>query len=512
MRFPALLLTTTASAILYGMSFPPTRLRLLAWVALVPFLVAVRHARLGTALALGWLWTVVMAYVVGDWFPRSVSTYYGQPAYVGIALFFGVSSLLAAPYYMAFAVVYRRLARVSTTRLPLLAGAAWAGAELARVRLGGNPWALSGYSQIGTDPLVQIADVTGVYGLCFLLGAVNAVLVELWLAARGDRQRWRTALRGAAAVTGTLAIALGYGAVRLRADLIDPQAAPVGVAMVQANLDLGAQWRQEFYGRNLDVYLRLTHQVISERRPQLVFWPENALTFFLADEPLYRASIARVLWPSGAQLVTGGLRTDGGGDPRYYNSVFLLSPRGDILGTYDKKKLLPFAEYFPLPRLEALVRRFARVRTLTPGEAQPLLQTTAGPAGVTICNEAMFPELAAARVRAGAGFLVDPANDTWLTPAFSAQQFEIVSLRAIEQRRYIVRASTAGPSAIVDPYGHVLVNTKFFEKAAIAGEIRAGIIVTPYCRIGDLFALLCAIAALAACLAPAVRRAATEAA
>jgi len=217
-----------------------------------------------------------------------------------------------------------------------------------------------------------------------------------------------------------------------------------------------------------------------------------------------------VLWPSGAQLVTGGLRTDGGGDPRYYNSVFLLSPRGDILGTYDKKKLLPFAEYFPLPRLEGLVRRFARARTLTPGESQPLLETTAGPAGVTICNEAMFPEFAAARVHAGAGFLVDPANDTWLTPAFSAQQFEIVSLRAIEQRRYIVRASTAGPSAIVDPYGHVLIRTKFFERAAIAGEIRAGAIVTPYCRTGDLFGLLCAIIALAACVAPAVRRAATE--
>src|SRR5262245_10963508 len=511
MRLLALLLATTASAILYGLSFPPTQLRLLAWVALVPFLAAIRRAGLAGTLALAWLWTVVMAYVVGDWFPRSLSTYYGQPAYVGIAFFFGVSSLLAAPYYMAFAVVYRRLARVSTALLPLLAGAAWAGAELARVRLGGNPWALSGYSQIGMDPLVQIADVTGVYGLCFLLAAVNAALVELWLAARGDPQRWRTALRGAGAVAGTLAVALGYGAVRLRTDLIDRQAAPVRVAMVQANLDLGAQWRQEFYGRNLDLHLRLTHDVLAERRPQLVFWPENALTFFLADEPLYRASIARVLYPSGAQLITGGLRKDGESDPLYYNSVFLVSPEGQIIGLYDKQKLLPFAEYFPFSRFEGLVRRFARVRTLTPGEPQPLLQTTAGPAGVTVCNEAMFPEFAAARVRAGAGYLVDPANDTWLTPAFSAQQFEIVSLRAIEQRRYIVRASTAGPSAIVDPYGHVPVRTKFFERAAVGGEIRAGTVMTSYCRTGDLFGLLCAISALAACVAPGVRRAASEA-
>jgi apolipoprotein N-acyltransferase len=514
MRFPALLLTTTASAIIYGVSFPPTRLRLLAWVALAPFFAAVRGASLGTALVLGWLWTVMAAYVVGDWFPRSVSGYYGQPAYVGIAFFFGVSSLLAAPYYMAFAVAYRRLARRGPTVWgPLLAGAAWAAAELARVWLGGNPWAVSGYSQVGMDPLVQIADVTGVYGLSFLIGAANAALVELWLAARYDRQRWRTALRGAAAVVGTLAIGLGYGAVRLHSDLIDRQAAPVRVAMVQANLDLGAQWRQEFYGRNLDVHLRLTHQVLSERRPQLVFWPENALTFFVADEPLYRAAIARVLWPGGAQLVTGGLRTEGGAVmPRYYNSVFLLSPRGEIIGTYDKQKLVPFAEYFPLPRVEGLVRRFARARTLTPGEPRPLLETVGGRAGVTICNEAMFPEFAAARVRAGAGFLVDPANDTWLTPEFSAQQFEIVSLRAIEQRRYIVRASTSGPSAIVDPYGHVPERTEFFTRAAITGDIRPSALVTPYCRIGDLFGIACAIVALAACLAPAARRAGDDAA
>src|SRR5262249_8933534 len=182
MRLLGPLLTTVASSILYGLSFPPTRLRLLAWVALAPFLLSVRRASLLAppplplvrasllaALLLAWVWTIVAAYVVGDWFATSISTYYKQPFLLGIAFFFGVSSLLAAPYYAAFAVVYRRLTRATTVFLPLLAGAAWAGAELARVQLGGNPWAVSGYSQIGMDPLIQIADVTGVDGLCFLL-------------------------------------------------------------------------------------------------------------------------------------------------------------------------------------------------------------------------------------------------------------------------------------------------------------------------------------------------------
>jgi hypothetical protein len=103
-RLLALLVPTALSAILYGLAFPPTGVRLLAWVALVPFLAALRRARLGGALVLAWAWTVVAAYVVGDWFPRSISTYYRQPILVGVAFFVGVSSLMVAPYYAAFAV------------------------------------------------------------------------------------------------------------------------------------------------------------------------------------------------------------------------------------------------------------------------------------------------------------------------------------------------------------------------------------------------------------------------
>ena len=510
MRLLGLLIPTALSAVLYGLSFPPTRLRLLAWVALIPLFAAIRRAGAGGALLLAWVWTVVAAYVVGAWFPRSVSTYYQQPVVVGVAFFLGVSSLMAAPYYMAFAACYRRLARAPTTLIPVLAGAAWAGSELARVKVGGNPWAISGYSQIGISPLVQIADVAGVHGMGFLVAAVNAALLETWRAVRGDSRQLRGALAGVAIVAAALTLALGYGVFRLRSPVVGSDARPIKVAMVQGNLDLGSQWQQEFYGRNLDVYLRLTRNVLLESSPAMVFWPENALTFLLADEPLYRAAIGRLLAPSGAQLLAGGVRSDGARPPRYYNSVFLLSPEGTIVGWYDKQRLVPFAEYFPFAGLEFLQRRFARVRVFTPGADAPLLPTAAGPAGVTICNEAMFPEIPAAHVRDGATYLVDPANDTWLSPAFSAQQFEIVSLRTVEQRRYLVRASTSGPSAIVDPYGRVVMRTEFFRQTAIAGEIRPLTVRTVYSRVGDLFGVLCAATALGACLSPALRDRAEE--
>jgi apolipoprotein N-acyltransferase len=530
------LLATLSSAALYGLSFPPARLRLLAWVALVPLLLALRGGGLAAALLLAWLWTIAAAYAVGDWFPRAVATYYDQPFPIGVAFFAGVTSLMAAPYYVAFAACYRALARAPGAALPLLAAAAWVGAELGRTKiLTGNPWALAGYSQAGVAPVVQVADLAGIYGVSFAVVAVNAALAEVARAAgTAVSARWRPsaagavqaahvlrrplagsalaapirhvlrrALAGAALVALALGLVLAYGRHRLAGS--DPPAAAslaVRVAVVQANLDLGSQWQEGFYGRNLDAYLRLTRDRLRASAPALVLWPENALTFFLDDEPAYRAAIAHLFAPAGAQLLVGGPRHAGAEAPVFYNSAFLLSPEGAILGRYDKRHLLPFAEYFPLRRLDLLRRRFARVRELTPGEPAPPLPTVAGPAGVLICNEAMFPEIAAARAREGAAFLVNLSNDTWIPEAkFSEQQLDIASVRAVEQRRYLVRASTSGPSAIVDPAGRVTGRTASLAAGTLAGTVRPASGLTPYARLGDAFAIGCALAALAAALA-----------
>jgi apolipoprotein N-acyltransferase len=139
-----------------------------------------------------------------------VSTYYEQPIIVGIGFFVGVSSIMAAPFYMAFAACYRVLARRPGPLLSLLA-AAWAAAGLGRTRLSGNPWALFGYSQMGSDRLVQIADVTGVYGVSFALVTVNAAVAELW----EERHRAGRALAGIAIAGGAVALVLAYGSMRL---------------------------------------------------------------------------------------------------------------------------------------------------------------------------------------------------------------------------------------------------------------------------------------------------------
>jgi apolipoprotein N-acyltransferase len=466
---------------LYGLCFPPRSVHLLAWVVLVPVLVVLPAVRKRQAIWLGSILGFAGTCATVDWLPRTVATYYAQPAAVGLGLFVAVALLMVVPPIAGFALCYRLLADRYRDALPLLAAAAWVSNELLRARvLTGNPWVLFGYSQVGAGRVVQIADVAGVYGIGFVLMAVNVALAEAL-----RRRSLRALVVPAVLVLATLA----YGRARLAGER--ETVAGERVAVIQANLDSGTQWRRELYGQNLETYLRMTDRAAREGA-RLVVWPENAMTFFVESEPLYREAIARVLAPYGAQLVAGGPRVVEGTTPAYYDSAFVITADGAVAGRYDKEHLLPFAEYFPLPELDFLRRSFGRVRELTPGGPTPPLPTVVGPAGVVICNEAMFSEVARARVRAGAGLLLNLSNDTWMNdPKYSAIAFDMVVLRAIEQRRFLVRASTSGPSAIIDPMGRVLVQTGLFTADVAAAPVAARTEKTPYARAGDAFAFAC---------------------
>jgi len=500
---------SAASAVLFALSFPTWRWTALSWVALAPLFVALRGGGLGRALALAWLWCVVGAVAAGSWFPRAVADYFGQSFAVALGLFVGVFTIMAAPYVMAFAAAYRLLARrFGPVVLPLLAGAAWTASELGRGRLFtgtpfliGNPWALAGYAHAQDLPLVQIASITGIYGVSFVVACVNAAVAEIWLAARHSRSRLRPALLGLALAALPALGALAYGYAALRAPAPGDDSPPVKIAIAQANLSIGTRWRSDLYGRNLDVYLRLTDAAAAEGHPAIVFWPEAAMTFFLEREPLYREAIARVTRPHDVELVAGAPRAVGDGtEPLYTNSIYVLDPGGEVRGRYDKQYLVPFAEYFPL-RLDVMRRRFGRIRVFEHGEETAPIPTRAGPAGVLVCNEAMLPEVAAARVARGAAYLVNPSNDTWIgDPQYTEQQLDIARLRAVEQRRYLVRASTAGPSAVIDSLGRVRARTRALERGLALGEVRAVEEISVYGRVGDLFGGLCAGAVATALL------------
>lgn len=482
---------TIVSALGYGHAFPTSSIRLLAWVALAPLFVAITRVRtVRVAMIIAWLWTVVAAWELNDWFPRAVSEYFLQPAIVGYVFFIGVSTFAALPY-MAFAAWLRTVGPLPRFVYPLVVGAAWTAAEYLRAAGPlGDPWGLAAYSQARVGWLVQLASLAGVFGTSFVLAVVNAAVA---------RPSGAGVL--AAACTVAIAAARGLSAGTLH---VEPASA-MPVSVVQTNLDVGSQWREELYGRNLDAYLVRTREALRRHRPALVVWPESAMTFFVEDEPTFRVAIQRDLATTGADLVAGGPRkaSDGPQD-RYYNSAFLVRPDGRIPAIYDKQLLLPFAEYVPTFGVDVLRRRFGRVREFSPGATATLLPTAAGLAGVVTCNESLFSDPSAARVRAGAEILIALANDSWLGDArYAEQALDMAIFRAVEQRRYVVRASTSGPSAIIDPSGRVVASTGFASAEVLDGMVERRVDRTFYGRFGDVFAWLCfAIAAIASTRRP----------
>lgn len=501
---------TALSAALFGLSFAPVGIWPLAFVCLVPLLMVLRTGGLGRALTLAWLWAVLSALAISSVFPGSIANYFGQPVWMGWVFAIGIYSLMASLYYMAFTPVYRTLVKSETLALPLLVAAAWTAAELARGRLLtgtelliGNPWGLLGYTLTGVGPLAQGAALFGVYGLGFSLVSVNAALSEWIVALRSPGRSSRPALHSLALACLPAFALFVYGSIALRA--AEEPSAPEGlvpIAIAQANVSLGRRWRSDYYGENLDLYLDLTRQALREASPQVVYWPEGALTFFLDAEPLYRRAIASVLTAGDAELLVGGPSAEGDHEAPFYNSVFALSASGELRARYDKQYLVPFSEFFPLSGFDFVQQWLEGSRRLTHGRGGGLLDTRAGLAGVLVCNEAMLPEVARERVREGAEYLFSPSNDSWLAgEGFAEQMLRVVSLRAIEQRRYLVRASTSGPSAVIDPWGRVKVRSAAFERQIVLGLLRPLSGRSLYSQIGDAFAGSCAAAVLVFLLA-----------
>jgi apolipoprotein N-acyltransferase len=180
--------------------------------------------------------------------------------------------------------------------------------------------------------------------------------------------------------------------------------------------------------------------------------------------------------------------------------MFQIDGTGQLRGRYDKEYLVPFFEYFPFAGLDLMSRGFEGARTFERGDRRPApLETRLGRVGMLVCVEAMFPEAARDRVRAGAEVLLSPSNDAWIADGdFAEHMLGVVGMRAIEQRRYLVRASTSGPSAVIDPWGRVLVETDPFRRHLLVGRVEPREQQSLYGRLGDTFAYACITAALLA--------------
>jgi apolipoprotein N-acyltransferase len=481
------ILLALLSGALLALSFPSPGISPLAWCAFVPLFVASAGASPKLTFKLGFIAGLAAYAGVLYWVNIVMITYGKLPAPVSGLLYLTLVAYLAL--YPGLVLWLTRQGEgkgiSALCSFPVL----WVAGELVRsYLLTGFPWADLGYSQYRTLPLIQIADLTGVYGVSFLVAFANVVFYRMWVWFR--RKEAPYPVRGFLALLVLLAATLGYG-------LNDLNRVESGqlqrVLLVQGNIPQDVKWDPAFEESTVATYERLSRKGC-QSAGTLVVWPESALPFFFQSEPAYAARVTSLAAELKSCLVTGSPAYEKSGEfTSYLNSAFLISPTGAVIGRSDKLHLVPFGEYVPLAGLFPFVNKLvAGIGDFSPGRSALPLETTGGKIGVLVCFEGIFPEIARSYVQAGAGILVNITNDAWFGKSSAPyQHLSMTVFRAVENRVPLVRAANTGISAVIDSKGHIRGMTHLFEEATLGAQVRRGEGGTFYSRHGDLFALAC---------------------
>ena len=485
-------LLAVVSGAMLALSFPKPGISPLAWFAFVPLFVAAAGVPGRMVFKLGFTAGFTAYAGILYWLNIVMVTYGKLHWSVSGALYLTFAAYLAL--YPGGVLCLTR--RAEERGIPALCSFPlfWVAGELVRsYLLTGFPWALLGYSQYRTLPLIQISDLTGVYGVSFLIALANVVFYQIWLWLRQKDAPYP--VRGLAALLVLLAATLAYGFRELNRV---EEGRSQRVLLVQGNIPQDVKWDPAFQESTVATYERLTRKGC-QSGDTLVVWPESALPFFFQGEPAYAARVRALAVELKSCLVTGSPAAEREGElVRYLNSAFLISPTGAVLGRSDKLHLVPFGEYVPLAALFPFVNKLvAGIGDFSPGKGARPLETTGGKIGVLICFEGIFPEVARAYVQKGAGMLVSITNDAWFGQSSAPyQHLSMTVFRAVENRVPLVRAANTGISSVIDSKGHIRGMTALFEEAALSGEVRWGEGRSFYSRHGDLFAFAC----LAGCM------------
>ena len=467
------------SGSLLVLTFPKMDLWPFAFIALTPLLLALRGAGWRRAAGLGLAAGLVFFVGTLCWVVPTVIRYGGLSWTAATGILLLLATYLAL-YFAGFTACVAALRHRGVAFVLSTAGL-WVAFELLRSNLfTGFPWNLLGHSQYRNLPLIQIAALTGVYGVSFLVAGVNAAIADV-LVANG---KWRARAGSVATAVLLAGAAIVYGLT----DYSQIALPSIRVALLQGNISQKIKWDPAFQDETLLLYRDLTLAQDSFR-PDLVVWPETAVPFFLRHDPR-RHVVEKVAAEISAPLLVGAPDRGGELNSRYTVSAFLITPKNGIAGKYDKIHLVPFGEYVPLRRILFFVNKITQgaIGDFTPGTEFTVFSIPAGRFGVSISYEIYFPSEVRRFVQNGAEFLVNITNDAWYgRSAAPYQHLAMVVFRAVENRRYLVRAANTGISAVVAPDGRILSASGFFERTALKATIAANSSLTPYARYGDLF-------------------------
>ncbi len=497
---------------------PPWR-SVFAWFGLIPLLWAVlskpcadapRPLRRAFLLSYfcGFLWYCGNCYWVRDTMMR----YGDMPSMAPTLLLIGFSLVLGL-YFGFFGLCVMLVRRATgSTRLALAAAPIlWTALELAAARITSVPWDELGYSQVDGDVARLLAPWTGVYGISFVLVAVNALLAAALLLMNRSQRLWVWG------VFGFLLAALGP----VQDVFVPARVSTTAMAvLIQPNLDVGSEdaWPGAAWQEHMDQFAHLaeeecktyiagipqtgasTGEIVCPpypTHPDLVAWPESPAPYAEQD-PRFQQGMASVARAAGAPLVVGSLGMDYSAEDRAwrdYNSALIVGTDGARIGRYDKIHLVPFGEYIPFKDLLFFAHKLTgRVAEFTRGSERQVFHLGGHRYGVFICYEAVFADEVRQFARLGAEVLVNLSDDGWYGDTSAPwQHLNMARMRAIENRRWILRDTNSGVTAAIDPYGRVRQSIPRHQTDVLPAEFGFRDDITFYTAHGDVFAWVCAI-------------------
>lgn len=485
------------SAILLILIFPNFNFSFLAWVSLLPLLIAVEKKDLMGAFLLGFLSGIIAYLGILYWLGETLVRYGYISRVVSYFILLALASYLAL-YIGIFCLVLRFFILHSPYRILhiLFGGFLWVSLELFRAHLfSGFPWVILAYSQWENISLIQISEFTGCYGVSFLIVMVNVALKEI-LGTKWQGEILKRKIRIFIIVLGSLIVCYGYGCFVVK-KAEDPWP-KIQMAVLQGNIPQTIKWNEAYKKRIITIYDRLVKK-IETLNLQVIVWPETALPGYIKYEKDLNYSIKELIRRSNCYHIIGGPDIEYEKGPlvreRYYNSAFLFSPEGKILNKYDKVHLVPFGEMVPIRSLfSKIIRVLNEMGDFDQGKEIKILGTSYANFGVIICFEVIFPHLVRTFVKNGAEVMVNITNDAWFGKTSAPyQHFSNCIFRAVENRVNIVRAANTGISGFIDVYGRIKKSTPLFIEGYVGDKVSLSKKKSFYTKYGDIFAYGCII-------------------
>lgn len=489
------------SGVMATLPFLSFSLAPLIWVALVPLICTVSGKGIREGVILGFIAGAIFGYG-GMYWLKNVT---------------GLGYLLIGLYLAFYWGVWGGWISFVSQRRPgwvwWAAPVFWVSLEFLRSYLfTGFPWNLLGVSQAKNLPLIQIASITGVYGISFVVVLVNSACAQLLIALYNPiPQRTQRFSRWCPPVSTFLILiaVILYGRGELdKGRKSGGQTTCLALCLVQGGVAQELKWEPSLAGAHFRTYLNLTREALASR-PDLVVWPESALPFYLEEREKEKKILSNMAQEGQLYLLVGGDYRTASSPVRYHNSAYLFGPDGVVQGRYDKVHLVPYGEYTPLKRFLPFLKHVVPwEEDFSAGESISLFKMGDIPhppgrslnLGVLICYEDIFPGLVRDFVRRGAGLLANITNDAWYGRTVAPFQHAYNALfRSVENRIYLGRSTNTGYSCVIDPWGRVVgeVVDEGGRSLFVSGWTTVEIFLEDrgsfYTAHGDLFCWLCVI-------------------